>query len=60
MTKSMLDQVQPMIEKANPMRRIGKAGDMGGLAVMLASEAGSFINGAVIPVDGGIHIMSAM
>ena len=60
MTKSMLDKVQPMIEKANPMRRIGQAGDMGGLAVMLASEAGSFINGAVIPVDGGLHLISAM
>lgn len=60
MTKSMLDQVQPMIERANPMRRIGRAGDMGGLAVLLASEAGTFINGAVIPVDGGMHLMSAM
>lgn len=60
MTKSMLDQVQPMIEKANPLRRIGKEGDMGGIAVFLASEAGSFLNGAVIPVDGGMHLMSAM
>jgi len=60
MTKSMLDQVQPMIEKANPMKRIGRAGDMGGIAVFLASDAGSYLNGAVIPVDGGIHLMAAM
>lgn len=60
MTKSMLDQVQPMIEKANPMNRIGRAGDMGGIAVFLASDAGSYLNGAIIPVDGGMHLMAAM
>jgi len=60
MTKSMLDQVQPMIEKANPLKRIGRAGDMGGIAVFLASDAGSYLNGTVIPVDGGIHLMAAM
>ena len=60
MTKSMLDNVQPMIEKMNPMKRIGRAGDMGGIAVFLASDAGSFLNGAVIPVDGGMHLLSAM
>ena len=60
MTKSMLDNVQPMIEKMNPMRRIGRAGDAGGIAVFLASDAGSYVNGAIIPVDGGIHLMAAM
>ena len=60
MTKSMLDQVQPMIEKANPMGRIGRAGDMGGVALMLASDAGSYLNGIVIPVDGGLHLLAAM
>jgi len=60
MTKSMLDSVQPMIEKANPLKRIGRAGDMGGIAVFLASEAGSYLNGTVIPVDGGIHLLAAM
>jgi len=60
MTKSMLDNVQPMIEKANPMRRIGRAGDMGGIATFLASDAGSFLNGTVIPVDGGMHLLATM
>jgi len=60
MTKSMLDNVQPMIENANPLKRIGRAGDMGGIAVFLASDAGSYLNGAIIPVDGGIHLMSPM
>jgi len=60
MTKSMLDNVQPMVEKMNPMKRIGRSGDMGGIAVFLASDAGSFLNGTIIPVDGGIHLMNAM
>jgi len=60
MTKSMLDAAQKMVEKANPMRRIGRAGDMGGIATFLASDAGSFVNGAVIPVDGGMHLVAAM
>ncbi|MEL6865493.1 MAG: SDR family oxidoreductase [Bacteroidota bacterium] len=60
MTKSMLDTMKPMVEKANPMRRIGRTGDMGGTALLLASDAGSFINGAVITVDGGLHLKSSM
>jgi NAD(P)-dependent dehydrogenase (short-subunit alcohol dehydrogenase family) len=29
---------------------------MAGVAIYLASPAGSYVNGAVIPVDGGICI----
>jgi NAD(P)-dependent dehydrogenase (short-subunit alcohol dehydrogenase family) len=60
MTKTMLDEAQAMVENANPMRRIGRAGDAGGLAILLASDAGSYINGAIIPVDGGQHLMAAL
>ncbi|MEL6367075.1 MAG: 3-oxoacyl-ACP reductase, partial [Pseudomonadota bacterium] len=28
--------------------------DMAGVAIYLASKAGSYLNGVVIPVDGGI------
>lgn len=37
-----------------PRGRIGKPGDMAGVAIYLASEAGSYLTGVVIPVDGGI------
>ena len=42
------------IEASNPLGRIGRPDDMAGIAVFLSSRAGSYINGAVIPVDGGI------
>ncbi len=37
-----------------PRGRIGKPGDMAGVAIYLASEAGSYLTGVVIPVDGGL------
>jgi len=58
MTESMLDTFQKQVEGVNPMKRIGVDGDMGGIVVFLASRAGSYINGAVIPVDGGMHLLS--
>jgi NAD(P)-dependent dehydrogenase (short-subunit alcohol dehydrogenase family) len=37
-----------------PLRRIGRPDDMAGVAVYLAARAGSYVTGAVIPVDGGL------
>ncbi len=36
-----------------PMGRIGQPNEIKGLALLLASPAGSFITGTVIPIDGG-------
>ena len=36
-----------------PMGRLGAPDEIKGLALLLASPAGSFITGAVIPIDGG-------
>jgi NAD(P)-dependent dehydrogenase (short-subunit alcohol dehydrogenase family) len=43
-----------LIAASNPLGRIGRPDDMAGVAVFLSSRAGSYVNGAVIPVDGGI------
>ncbi len=41
--------------KANvPRKRIGEPEDMAGVAIFLASRAGSYITGTTIPVDGGL------
>ncbi|MGD9981521.1 MAG: 2-dehydro-3-deoxy-D-gluconate 5-dehydrogenase KduD [Hyphomonadaceae bacterium] len=36
-----------------PAGRWGEPGDIGGAAVFLASRASDYVNGAIIPVDGG-------
>jgi NAD(P)-dependent dehydrogenase (short-subunit alcohol dehydrogenase family) len=36
-----------------PMKRFGRVEEVAGAAVFLASEAASFVNGAVLAVDGG-------
>ncbi len=37
-----------------PMRRFGQAGEVAGLAILLASDASGYLNGQVFHVDGGV------
>jgi NAD(P)-dependent dehydrogenase (short-subunit alcohol dehydrogenase family) len=37
-----------------PLGRLGVAEDMAGTAIFLASRAGSYLTGTIIPVDGGV------
>ena len=41
-----------------PMKRFGEAGELIGATLLLASDAGSFITGSEIIVDGGYHAMT--
>lgn len=43
-----------MIVASVPRGRIGTPEDMAGIAIYLASRAGAYVTGAVIPVDGGM------
>jgi NAD(P)-dependent dehydrogenase (short-subunit alcohol dehydrogenase family) len=43
-----------------PMGRLGTPEDIASVAVFLASEYAGFVNGVVIPVDGGIEAMLAV
>lgn len=54
MMAATLEAFGEAIAAAAPLRRIGRDDDMAGIAVFLASRAGAYVNGAVIPVDGGI------
>lgn len=56
MMKFTLEQFRTEIEANCPLKRIGAPGDMAGVAIYLASRAGAYVNGTVIPVDGGICI----
>ena len=54
MMAATLRELGDEIADAAPLKRIGRPDDMAGVAVFLASRAGAYVTGAVIPVDGGI------
>lgn len=45
--------------KRIPMRRLGKPEELNGLFLLFATEAGSWMTGACVPVDGG-HLCSSL
>jgi NAD(P)-dependent dehydrogenase (short-subunit alcohol dehydrogenase family) len=56
MMDHMLRQFRDKIEAENPLGRIGSPRDMAALALYLASDAASYVNGQVIALDGGRHL----
>jgi NAD(P)-dependent dehydrogenase (short-subunit alcohol dehydrogenase family) len=46
-----------MVEASVPRQRIGSPEDVAGTVIFLASRAGAYTTGAVIPVDGGISTL---
>jgi NAD(P)-dependent dehydrogenase (short-subunit alcohol dehydrogenase family) len=55
LTADMLkdDKSMRWLERNTPLRRAGRQGELDGALLLLASEAGSFITGQTITVDGG-------
>lgn len=45
---------EEMVASSVPLRRIGRAEDAAGAVIFLSSRAGSYLTGAVIPLDGGV------
>lgn len=54
MMAATLNAFGEQIAASAPLKRIGRPDDMAGTAIFLASRAGAYLTGAVIPVDGGI------
>ena len=48
------DDVDPAVLDHIPMHRMGRADEIAGVVVFLASRAGGYVTGAEIPVDGGL------
>jgi NAD(P)-dependent dehydrogenase (short-subunit alcohol dehydrogenase family) len=47
-------QVQAALIPTIPLGRLGSPRDMQGVALLLASDAGRYLTGTVIPIDGGV------
>ncbi len=55
LTKAVLDtpRFQDFAKEHVPMQRYGKPGELDAAVVFLASNEASYVNGAILPVDGG-------
>ncbi|MEN9711069.1 MAG: hypothetical protein RL441_1061 [Actinomycetota bacterium] len=54
MTAVLSDEQKAKIIANVPLGRYGQVNEVAGVVTFLASEAGAYISGAVIPVDGGM------
>jgi 3-oxoacyl-[acyl-carrier protein] reductase len=54
MTKGMPDNVIQMLVDKVPLKRMGSAEEVANAYLWLASDEASYVNGAVISVDGGV------
>jgi 3-oxoacyl-[acyl-carrier protein] reductase len=55
--KYLAGEAGDALKRQIPMGRFGKEGDLDGALLLLASDAGSYITGATIVVDGGQVVM---
>jgi gluconate 5-dehydrogenase len=54
---AVITQVEPELQRRQPIGRVGDPGELKGVAVFLASDAASYITGQTIVVDGGGSIV---
>ena len=54
MMAATLEAFGEQIAAGAPLKRIGRPDDMAGVTIFLASRAGAYLTGTIIPVDGGI------
>ena len=57
MTEKVLEDGRERMEQTIPMGRVGRAGELKGVAVFLSAAASDYITGQTIVVDGGMTIV---
>jgi 3-oxoacyl-[acyl-carrier protein] reductase len=53
-TGASVDEIQAATRARIPLGRYGDAAELGRVAAFLLSPAASYVNGAIVPVDGGL------
>lgn len=56
MTSALPEKILEMMKEKTPLKRLGQPSDVANTLLFLASDEANFINGTVIPVDGGLVI----
>ena len=56
MTSTVPDKILELMKEKTPLKRLGLPSDVAYAIMFLASEEANFINGIVLPVDGGLVI----
>lgn len=56
MSQGVLDMAGDMMAEQNPRKRLGVKEDIIGVILFMSAQQSNYINGIVLPIDGGSHI----
>ncbi|KAA8916235.1 hypothetical protein TRICI_001632 [Trichomonascus ciferrii] len=60
MSNGVLSVIGDEVKNTNPRKRLGVKEDIIGATIYLTSKAGNYLNGVVLPIDGGAHVCARM
>lgn len=52
------EEQRDVVAKSVPLGRVGEPDDIAAATLYLCGPGGSYITGAILPIDGGIHVMT--
>lgn len=56
MSQGLLDMAGEMMKETNPRKRLGVKEDLINAVMFLVARQSNYINGIVLPIDGGSHV----